>query len=114
MSSLVAKDAKVVYNKSFGYHTYDSLNTVDEFDVYDLASITKIFRYSYNYAKVDVEALILINQFKYLSIEDTCSSKLSSRNISTSRTIMARIPFYRETLMDDGNLNQYLFLSKKS
>ena len=32
----------MVYHKSFGYHTYDSLNAVNEFDVYDIASITKI------------------------------------------------------------------------
>ena len=39
---LVAKKGKVIYNKSFGYHTYDSLIKVKNTDVYDLASITKI------------------------------------------------------------------------
>jgi len=38
----VAKDGKVVYNKSFGYHTYSRKIRVKHDDVYDLASVTKI------------------------------------------------------------------------
>jgi len=39
---LAAKDGKIFYNKSFGYHTYDSKLPVKDNDIYDLASITKI------------------------------------------------------------------------
>ncbi len=39
---LVAKDNHVVYHKSFGYHTYDSLQAVATTDIYDLASVTKV------------------------------------------------------------------------
>lgn len=39
---LAAKDGKVFYNKSFGYHTYDTTRAVTLFDLYDLASITKV------------------------------------------------------------------------
>lgn len=39
---LVARKGKVVYNKNFGYHTYDKKNKVDFDDVYDVASLTKI------------------------------------------------------------------------
>ena len=40
---LAAKDGHVFYNKSFGHHTYDSnANLVDNNNIYDLASITKI------------------------------------------------------------------------
>ncbi len=39
---LIAKDNKVVYKKSFGYHTYDSLHKVTDSDLYDLASVTKV------------------------------------------------------------------------
>ncbi|HEX2935635.1 MAG TPA: glycoside hydrolase family 3 N-terminal domain-containing protein [Bacteroidales bacterium] len=39
---LAAKDGVVFYNKSFGYHTYDSLRKVKNSDIYDLASLTKI------------------------------------------------------------------------
>lgn len=39
---LVARNNKVVYKKSFGYYTYDSLRKVVDSDLYDLASLTKV------------------------------------------------------------------------
>lgn len=39
---LVAKDGQVIYNKNFGYHTYENKQPVKSSDLYDLASITKI------------------------------------------------------------------------
>jgi len=39
---LVAKDAKVIFHKAYGFHTYDSIQKVALDDIYDLASITKI------------------------------------------------------------------------
>ncbi len=39
---LVARKGMVVYNKNFGYHTYEKKNKVDFDDVYDVASLTKI------------------------------------------------------------------------
>lgn len=39
---LVAKNGKVIYQKSFGYHTYKNKIKVKNDDLYDLASITKV------------------------------------------------------------------------
>ncbi|WP_154657108.1 serine hydrolase domain-containing protein [Hugenholtzia roseola] len=39
---LVAKEGKIVYQKAFGYHTYDSSQKASIEDRYDIASITKI------------------------------------------------------------------------
>ncbi|MGB3773625.1 MAG: serine hydrolase, partial [Leeuwenhoekiella sp.] len=39
---LVARHGKVIYNKNFGYHTYTKAQKVQQDDVYDLASLTKI------------------------------------------------------------------------
>jgi CubicO group peptidase (beta-lactamase class C family) len=39
---LVAKDGKVIYNKAFGYHTYDNLISDKVTDIFDLASVTKV------------------------------------------------------------------------
>jgi CubicO group peptidase (beta-lactamase class C family) len=39
---LVAKGGNVVYQKSFGYHTYAQKRAVNDKDLYDLASITKV------------------------------------------------------------------------
>lgn len=38
---LVAKSGKIVYEKTFGHHTYAKEQAVDPLDVYDIASITK-------------------------------------------------------------------------
>ena len=38
---LLAKGGKIFYEKSFGFHTYDSILSVKNTDIYDLASVTK-------------------------------------------------------------------------
>ena len=42
MQILVARAGKVIYQKSFGYHTNDTLKKVKNSDLYDVASLTKI------------------------------------------------------------------------
>ncbi len=39
---LIARKGKVIYNKSYGYHTFKKKNKVKNSDVYDVASLTKI------------------------------------------------------------------------
>lgn len=39
---LVAKGGQVVYQKNFGFHTYDKVQKVESHNVYDLASVTKV------------------------------------------------------------------------
>ena len=39
---LIAKNGNVIYNKSFGHHTYEKKTPVKGSDVYDIASVTKV------------------------------------------------------------------------
>jgi len=39
---LVAKNGKVIYNKAFGYHTYENLRADKVTDIFDMASVTKV------------------------------------------------------------------------
>jgi beta-N-acetylhexosaminidase len=39
---LVAKDSKIIYNKSFGFHDYSRKQRVSQSDLYDIASVTKM------------------------------------------------------------------------
>jgi hypothetical protein len=39
---LVAKDGKIIYDKSFGYTTYENKQAINAETIYDLASITKV------------------------------------------------------------------------
>ncbi len=41
-SVLAAKDGKVIFRETYGYHTYDQRIPVSEEDLYDLASVTKV------------------------------------------------------------------------
>ncbi len=39
---LIAKDGKVIFNKAYGYHTYDKVQPDKLNDIFDLASVTKV------------------------------------------------------------------------
>jgi CubicO group peptidase (beta-lactamase class C family) len=39
---LVAKDGKVIFNKAYGYHTYDNTISDKITDIFDIASVTKV------------------------------------------------------------------------
>ncbi len=39
---LVAKQGKIIFHETYGFHTYDSIQKVSHDDIYDLASVTKI------------------------------------------------------------------------
>ncbi|MGB3149838.1 MAG: serine hydrolase, partial [Maribacter sp.] len=39
---LVAEKGNIIFHKAYGFHTYDSVQSVGLNDLYDLASVTKI------------------------------------------------------------------------
>lgn len=100
---LFAKDGKVFYQKSFGYHTYDKTRPVKNDDLYDLASITKIaattpaimyLTENYNF---DV-TLPLSTYLPYLI--NTNKSSLNTREILAHQAMLQPwIPFYKNTIV---------------
>jgi len=60
----VAKDERVIFNKTYGYHTYDNIVKVQNDDLYDLASVTKVsgalpgLMKLYEEGKFDLEATL--------------------------------------------------------
>lgn len=113
---IAAKNGHVFYKKSFGNHTYDSLSKkVENSDIYDLASITKIAS----------SALILMqqesnNRFNvdstlgyYLPniLDSTDYKNLIIKDVLTHQAGLASwIPFYVQTLND--GLPSYELYSK--
>lgn len=99
---LFAKDGKVFYNKSFGYHTYDKTEKVVNSDLYDLASLTKI--------AATTLSVMHLSEVKKMDIDLPLSSYLPSlKNTNKQgkviREIMAHqaqfcpfIPFYKSTI----------------
>ena len=113
---LVAKSGTVVYNKSFGFHTYDEITRVKDSDLYDLASVTKIASIlPLIMQKIDAGTFDLDeSMISYLNMEDTCSKALL-----TPREILAHnaqlwpwIPFYKKTLNEDGSKIDSLYSIK--
>ncbi len=60
---LVAKDGKVIFNKAYGYHTYDKNEPDQLTDIFDLASMTKV-------SATTMETMQLYDQHK-LNIDTT-------------------------------------------
>ena len=98
----VSRKGKVIYNKSFGHHTYKKIVKVENEHIYDLASLTKIL------AALPV-VITEVDKGK-LNIEDTLGRliqeyKNSNKSNITVKEILSHyarlvpwIPFYKETL----------------
>lgn len=99
---LVAKDGNIIYQKSFGYHTYENKRKVSNSDIYDLASITKIAG--------ALPAIMKLVDEKKLDIDDPLVHYMpevqgSNKQYMCLREILAHqaglkdwIPFYTATL----------------
>ncbi|SEP36240.1 serine hydrolase [Mucilaginibacter sp. OK283] len=79
---LVAKDGKVIFNKAYGYHTYDNVVPDKLTDIFDLASMTKI-------SATTVEAMQLVDQGK-LSVENTLGDYLPLARTSNKNDVKLR------------------------
>ncbi len=105
MQVLVARKGKVVYQKSFGYQTYDNKVKVKNTDLYDVASLTKIIAtlpnvmQLYDQKKVTLQTTLadMLPAFK--------SSNKASIDFKTLLShygqLQAWIPFYKATVGAD-------------
>ena len=99
---IAAKDGDIIFNKSYGYHTYDKKVQVLNSDVYDLASVTKII--------ASLPALMKLNGEGKFSIDGKLGDyvpelKSSNKADLTFREILTHqarlkswIPFWQTTL----------------
>jgi len=79
---LVAKDGKVIFNKAYGYHTYDNAIPDNINDIFDLASMTKI-------TATTVEAMKLTDEGK-LNLEGTIGDYIPLARKSNKNDIKIR------------------------
>ena len=102
---LIAKDGKIFFNKSYGYHTYNKQRQVENSDVYDIASITKIAAtVPLLMQMVDQGSLSLDDKLgKHLNLDSTNKSALIIREILAHQSgLYPWIPFYKQTLVKDS------------
>ena len=103
---LVAKNGKIIYQKSFGYHTYDTKIKVKNDDLYDIASITKIMASTISVMKlVDENKIYLDAPLCYYlpQLEGTNKQNIVIREMMTHQAgLKDWIPFWMKTVNKDG------------
>jgi beta-glucosidase-like glycosyl hydrolase len=114
---LISRNGKVIFNKNYGYKTYDKNELIDWDNLYDLASLTKILS----------SVPLLMNEFENKTIdeESTLSDIIPDLNLVDKRNLLLKemlahqsglypwIPFYKETLDSINHDPLSSFYSKK-
>lgn len=99
---LVSRKGKIVYNKSFGYHTYDKVNKLENNHIFDLSSITKILatmplviqEYEMGNISLDTKLKDLFPKKKLADKGEITIKEM----LSHYARLTPWIPFYEETL----------------
>ncbi len=99
---LVARKGKVIYQKSFGYQTYENKTKIKNSDLYDVASLTKMVATLpnvmelYDHQKVTLDTRLdeMLHEFKGSNKQHITFKEL----LSHYGRMQAWIPFYKATL----------------
>jgi len=110
---LIARKGKVVYQKSFGYHTYDSIKLVENTDLYDVASLTKITatlpmvitNFEQNNIHLNTKLSEMLPVFRKTDKENITLKELLTHNSG----LRAWIPFYKATLDENNFPNSEIY-----
>jgi len=99
---LVARKGQVVWNKSYGYHSFRKRQEVKNSDIYDLASITKIAATIPSLMRLQDQNRFSIDSTLgdyYPGIDTSKKASLKIRDVLTHQAgLKAWIPFYTNTL----------------
>lgn len=115
---IVAKDGQVIYQKSYGYHTYDSLRQVKNTDLYDLASVTKVaaalpaLMLLYDQGKFNPDAT-LSTYLPYF--KNSNKSDLTFRELLTHQAgLTPWIPFWQHEMKKNGKFRKRAISDRES
>jgi beta-N-acetylhexosaminidase len=110
---LIARKGIVVLNKCYGFHLYDSTEVVNENDLWDLASVTKV--------SAGTASLMLLDDRGLFDPDKTLGHYLpwyrfSDKGDMVMRDILAHqaglkswIPFWKSTLKEDSTFKSGIF-----
>jgi CubicO group peptidase (beta-lactamase class C family) len=91
---LIAKDGKVIFNKAYGYHTYQQTQPDKISDIFDLASVTKV-------AATTMEVMRLYEQ-KRIGLDSTVGSYIATaRNTNKSDIRIRELLTHQAGLVPD-------------
>ena len=115
---LVAKDGKIVFDKSYGFFTYDSTKPVYRETIYDMASVTKVMATTLSVMKLYDEGKFDLNKTlgDYLPwTRGTNKEKLKLFDILLHQAgLKSFIPFFKETVDSSrGNIPSGFYFTYK-
>lgn len=102
---IVAKNGKVIYEKSFGWYTYDNQEHVTDQTIYDLASVTKVLAtlqsvmFLYDKGLIDLNKKVSV----YLpEIKTTNKKDIILKDVLTHQAgLLPFIPLWQNTMKDE-------------
>jgi len=115
---LVARKGKVIFHKTYGYHTYDTIRAVQHDDIYDLASVTKAtsvlpaVMQLYGQGKFDLEATLAdyVPSYSRSNKSDLVWRQILAHNAR----LKPWIPYWRSTVKRNGKYRCKTFKHKQS
>ncbi|MCE5347384.1 MAG: serine hydrolase [Bacteroidales bacterium] len=115
---MIARKGIVVFHKTYGYQTYDNRTPVKDDDLFDLASVTKI--------SAGLPGLMLLDTEGKFSPDAKLGDYLPYYKKSNKENLLMRdilthqagltpfIPFWKETLKENGKYKRNIFRSEYS
>lgn len=105
------KDGDVIYDKCFGTFTYDGSHKVQPYDIYDIASCTKVFAATLAMMKLYEDGLVDLNKtladyFPYLKGSNKANLKIIEL-MTHQAGLKAWVPFYKSTIDKNGPLPEF-------
>lgn len=99
---LVARQGQIIFEKAYGYHTYERERAVQTNDIYDLASVTKVAATTLAIMKLKDQGLVDIDRalgYYLPELEGTNKAQLIIRDVMAHRAgLIPWIPFYQRTI----------------
>lgn len=112
---LVAKDNKIVWQKAYGYQTYEQTKAVTNETMYDLASVTKVAATTISVMKLVENGQMSLDasMSEYIpELQNTDKKDLKVREIMAHHAgLQAWIPFYLQTLNAEKMPSPRIYLS---
>lgn len=108
---LAAKDGKIFFHKTWGFHTYDRVKQVKKNDIYDLASVTKISGPLPALMKLNGEEKFELDtkfadywpDFKHTNKKDLIVRDVLAHNAQ----LLAWIPYWKNTKRKNGKFKWF-------
>lgn len=112
----VAKDGKVIFQKAYGYHTFDNRTPASPDDIYDLASVTKVSGALPAIMKLNEDGKYLLDEpfstywpdWRKRFLHPSNKSDITLRELLAHQSgLVPFIPFYRQSMKDKNLSNKF-------